>query len=273
MSIDEAIRTLRADPDCADLVRDAFLGEDVVESIERFAVSAEFEEVRGLLRGRIAGATVLDLGAGIGMASEAFRRAGAARVIAVEPDPSSEVGRGAMARAGLEIEVVDAFGEALPLPDGSIDVAYARQVLHHASDLAALAAEIARVLRPGGVFLACREHVVSDERELELFLAAHPVHGLAGGEHAFQLDVYTSAIKGAGLGLREVLGPWDTVINAYPAVRTTEALRSMARDRLVRRFGRFGAVLALIPGVQPIVRRRIQIPVPGRLYSILALKP
>lgn len=216
---------------------------------------------------------MLDLGAGIGIASEAFRRAGAARVIAVEPDASSEVGRGAMVRAGLEIEVVDAFSEALPLPDGSIDVAYSRQVLHHASDLPTLAAEIARVLRPGGIFLACGEHVVSDEHELALFLAAHPVHRLAGGEHAFRLDAYTSAIEGAGLRLRDVLGPWDTVINAFPAVRTTEALRSMARDRLVQRFGRFGAVLATIPGVQPIVRRRTQVLAPGRLYSFLAIKP
>ena len=98
MTIDEAIRALRNDPGSAALVRDAYLGRDVVDSIERFCASAEFAAVQALLGNRIAGATILDLGAGIGMASVAFRRAGAARVIAIEPDDSDEVGRGAMAR-------------------------------------------------------------------------------------------------------------------------------------------------------------------------------
>ena len=273
MTIDEAIRALRNDPGSAALVRDAYLGRDVVDSIERFCASAEFAAVQALLGNRIAGATILDLGAGIGMASVAFRRAGAARVIAIEPDDSDEVGRGAMARGGVEAEVVSAFGEELPIPGGSIDIVYARQVLHHAQDLEAILREIARILRPGGAFVACREHVISNDEELRAFLAAHPVNRLAGGENAFPLDRYRSAILGSGLRLEAQLGPWDSVINTFPLIGSDAELRAMAQDRLVRRFGRAGALLARIPGVQAMVRRRIQPMVPGRVYTCLAVKP
>jgi SAM-dependent methyltransferase len=272
-TIDEAIRTLRLDPQYADLVRDAYLGRDVADSIERFARSAEFEEVRRLIGDRIAGATVLDLGAGTGIASAAFKLAGAGHVIAVEPDESEEVGRGAMARADLDVEVVAAYGESIPVPTDSVDIAYARQVLHHARDLDLLIAEVARVLRPGGLLVACREHVVSNDEELQSFLAAHPIHRLAGGENAFPLAAYTSAIERSGLRVQAVLGPWDTVINAFPTVRSTAELRALAQDRLVRRFGAAGAIAARVPGVQAAIRRRIERPVPGRLYSFVATKP
>lgn len=273
MTIDEAIRSLRRDPQWTDLVRDAYLGEDIADSIDRFARSAEFEEACRLLGDRIAGATILDLGAGVGIASAAFKRRGAGRVIAVEPDPSDEVGRGAMTRAGLDVEVVAAYGEALPIASEAVDIVYARQVLHHARDLEALMAEIARVMRPGGLFLGCREHVVSGDGELESFRAAHPVHRLAGGENAYQLPRYLSAIVRSGLRIQAVIGPWDSVINAFPIVRSSEELSALPRDRLVRRFGAMGAIMTRVPGIRRAMRWRIQRPVPGRLYTFVALRP
>lgn len=81
--MDEAIRALRADPASAELVRDAYLGRDVAESIERFSRSAEFAEAVALIGSPLVGATIVDLGAGIGLASAGFRRLGAGRVIAI----------------------------------------------------------------------------------------------------------------------------------------------------------------------------------------------
>ncbi len=49
MTIDEAIRSLRHDPRYADLVRDAYLGRDVADSVRRFETSAEFQAVRAIL--------------------------------------------------------------------------------------------------------------------------------------------------------------------------------------------------------------------------------
>ncbi len=120
---------------------------------------------------------------------------------------------------------VAAFGSELPLADASVDVVYCRQVLHHLiPDLDRALAECARVLRPGGLFVAVREHVVDDEGQLEVFLAEHPVHRLAGGEHAWSLPTYLSAIRGAGLTIVDELGPWDSIINAFPEVRRPEDL-------------------------------------------------
>ena len=194
-------------------------------------------------------------------------------MIAARPDESDEVGRGAMARAGTDFEVIDAFGERLPLPDASVDIIYAREVLHHAQDLDRLMAEVVRFLRRGGVMLACREHVVDDDGQLQLFLANHPVHQLAGGENAFPLPRYVAAIGAAGLVDLRVLDPWDSVINAFPAVRSTEELRRLPAERLRRRLGALGRLAGAIPGVRQLVWRRIRWPDPGRMYSFIAHKP
>lgn len=275
MTTEEAILQLRRDSQWTELVRDSYLGQNVFESGERFLASAEFAEVRRLLDGHVAGGKVLDLGAGTGIASYAFAKSGAKLVYALEPDVSDEIGRGALSRlnAGLPVEPVDAVGERIPLPDEEVDVVYARQVLHHTSDLRLTLSECARVLKRGGIFLACREHVVDDERQLEEFLRNHPVHQLAGGEHAYRLNEYVEAIHMSGLKLEETFAPWDTVINVFPAVRSVEELRRFPRIALERRFGLVGAWASLVPGVKPLVWRHFRRPTPGRMYSFLAAKP
>ena len=275
MTTDQAIRRLRADPQFADLVRDAYLGRDVADSARRFLESGEWAEVKRILRPRLEAAAVLDLGAGTGIASLAFAAAGAARVVAVDPDPSDEVGRGAAARLARngEFEIVDGTGEAIPLDDASVDIVYCRQVLHHAVDLPQVLRECARVVRPGGIVLACREHVVDDEEQLRQFLASHPVNQLAGGENAHALATYLSAFAGAGLKIDRVYRPWQSVINAFPVVRTQRELEAIPEVRLARRFGRLGRMAVHLPGVKGLIWRRIYEPGPGRMYSFLAHRP
>ena len=274
ISTEEAVRLLRDDPDYADLVRDAYLGSDILESAERFLVSAEFRAVEGLV-GRISDAVVVDVGAGTGIASYAFGSRGARRVYALEPDASDDVGRGAIRTLaeGLPITVVEGYGESIPLDPGTADIVYVRQVLHHAANLEALVADCARILKPGGVFLACREHVVDNQKQLEAFLVAHPLHRLTGGEHAHSLSRYSAAIRAAGFELERVLGPWDSVINAFPAARTEEELEALPRAVLVRRLGRFGATAAEYRFVRRAVSAWLNRPTPGRLYTFLAAKP
>jgi SAM-dependent methyltransferase len=275
MSIDEAVRHMRSQPRYAELVCDAYLGPDVLDSARRFATSGEFAEVKRLIGDALPRAVIVDLGAGTGIASWAFATAGAGRVVAVEPDLSSEVGQGAIRRlsGGLPIEIVSAFGERIPLANATADVVYARQVLHHTRDLPQVARECARILRPGGVFLACREHVVDDDAQLSAFLAAHPMHQLAGGENAYSLAQYVDAVRAAGLALSATIGPWDSVINAFPAVRSQAELQSLPRRRLEERFGVAGAIASAIPSVKRLVWSRITRPVPGRMYTLVARKP
>jgi ubiquinone/menaquinone biosynthesis C-methylase UbiE len=94
-----------------------------------------------------ADATVLDLGAGTGKLTRVLARR-YAHVIAVEPLDNM--------RAILERVVPDAepragSADAIPLPDASVDAVFAGQAFHwFATD--EVVAEIARVLRSGGVF-------------------------------------------------------------------------------------------------------------------------
>jgi SAM-dependent methyltransferase len=261
MSLDDAVRYMRRTPGYQDLVEEAYLDEDPLTALDRFRHSVELDETVRLLGGDPGAWRVLDLGAGTGMASMAFADLGARQVLAVEPDTSAEVGLARLAAVQGERAVVPiaAFGSGLPLRDGCVDVVYCRQVLHHIPDLDASLAECARVLRPGGTFLAAREHVVDDDAQLARFLAEHPVHRLAGGEHAWSLAAYRGAITGAGLDLRLELGP-------YALALAPEAALSL-------RVGPTLAKVARLPGVRDVLWARLRRPKPGRLYSFLAVKP
>src|SRR5205823_5423843 len=117
---------------------------------------------------------------------------------------------------------------------------------------------------PGGVFLATREHVISRNEDLPLFLAAHPLHHLYGGENAFLLGAYLDAIQGAGLRLKQVINPYECDINLYPDTK----------DQLRRRLA--ARVALPFPNVVPnallawLGKRSNQ---PGRHYSFVATKP
>ena len=278
MTYPEAVRALRANPAYDSLVRDAYITTDALGDAERFAQSDEFAELSDLIGPRLRGGTIVDIGAGRGIASFAFAKAGATKVIAVEPDPDFDVGNGAIASLarGLPIEVVPSFGEAIPLGDAVADVVYMRQVLHHAHDLNMLVAECARLLKPGGMFIASREHVVDNAEQLEEFLAAHPIHQLSGTEAAYSLNRYLAAIDAAALSIREVFGPYDSVINAFPGVRTREEMRRLPGTALRNRFGRLGRLLGVVPGIAKRfgldwLRQQAET-VPGRLYTFVAVR-
>lgn len=271
----EAIRTLRARPDMAPLIEDSYLDTDAPGYWERFYGSAEFAAVRRLLGRPITGMRVLDLGAGVGMAADAFARAGAAFVVAAEPDSSDEVGYRSLLRRpadDLPVSVVEAIGEGLPFAAGTFDLVYCRQVLHHARNLDRMVAEMARVTRPGGQVLACREHVVRNARDLDRFLRSHPVHAMAGNEHAFRRTEYERAFAGAGLEVTTVLRPLETVINAFPRARTDDELAGLPA-RWLARLGPPGRLLAAVPAVDSTLRTVAARRVPGSMYTFLARRP
>lgn len=92
------------------------------------------------------GKRVLDLGAGTGKLTGTLVALGA-DVIAVEPDPAMLV---ELRRALPAVRALPGSAEAIPLPDGSVDVVLAGNAMHW-FDMAVAGPEIARVLAPGGI--------------------------------------------------------------------------------------------------------------------------
>lgn len=272
---EEAVCWLRDQPDCKALVQDAYYDDPLLDAAERYWRSAEWLAVRCLLP---TSGLALDIGAGRGIASYALARDGFT-VTALEPDDSFLVGAGAIrelaSEAALPITVVQDFSERLPFADASFDVVFARAVLHHTHDLVAACREFARVLRPGGRMLAIREHVISRHADKQAFLDAHPLHRLYGGENAFLLSEYRSALEQAGLHLQQVLDPFASPINFSPY--TLDKLQ----QEIAQRAGRFlpGATgmlskILAVPQMWPLVRRVLAVfdNRPGRLYSFVAMK-
>lgn len=269
-----AVSWLRSQPDRQDLVLAAYYDDPLIEAAERYRSSDEWAEVcRRLGPGK--GRAALDVGAGRGIASYAMAKDGFA-VSALEPDPSALVGaaaiRGLVTDASVSIDVVEEVSERLPFDDATFDVVFARAVLHHTSDLAQACSEFHRVLKPGGRFIAVREHVITSQNDLPAFLDGHPLHKLYGGENAFLLRQYRTAIATAGFHLTEELRPLDSPVNYAPM--TVSGLK----DEIANRLGGLGGIARALfdaPGVWPIVRSALMRidNRPGRLYSFICDKP
>lgn len=83
-------------------------------------------------------------------------------VAAVEPEAAMRRMAGALARrCGVEVDIVEGVGEAMPFPDNSFDSVHVGLVLCSVDDVAATLGEIRRVLAPGGR-LVVLEHVRGD---------------------------------------------------------------------------------------------------------------
>lgn len=271
----EAVQWLRAQPDKREVVHHCYYDDPLDIAAERFNNSEEWLAVKHLLRTYIPG-KVLDIGAGRGISSYAFAKTGC-QVTALEPNPSLLVGTQAIQflvdNNQLPIQIIQEYGEALPFQDNSFDIVYGRAILHHASDLRKLCQEAARVLKPGGVFIATREHVISRKEDLKLFLDSHLLHFLYLGENAYLLEEYTDAIKAAGLKFQKVIGSFESVINYAPM--TQQELEAKITSLFTRRVNnRLTNWLATTGTVQQFCAWYLsqKSDTPGRHYSFLAIK-
>lgn len=117
-----------------------------------WAARLQGDVMPSVLRGIDLGDDVLEVGPGPGLSTDWLRER-VARVTSVEID-AKLAARLRERLAGTNVTVVEGDASAMPLPDASFSSALSFTMLHHVARDAQdrLFAEVARVLRPGGIF-------------------------------------------------------------------------------------------------------------------------
>ena len=204
---------------------------------------ADVVEQRRVVRAALAlkpGERVLDIGSGPGLlACEMAEEVGASgSVEGVDPSESMlAIARRRAAAAGSPGRVDFLAGDAasLPFPDAGFDAAVATQVYEYVDDVAAVLAEVHRVLRPGGRLLVLDtdwDSIVwhsSDPERMRRVLAAWDEHLV----HPYLPRMLGRLLRGAGFAVSkcEVI----PLLNAGYAENTFSA-------------GLMGFVAAFVPG-------------------------
>ncbi len=121
-------------------------------SSDEWAESVKKWIIPSAVDGVVLGDDVLEVGPGPGRTTDILRHM-TARLTAVEIDPDL-ADQLSQRLAGTNVEVMQADATALPFPDARFTAALSFTMLHHVPSVAEqdrLFAEVARVLRPGGV--------------------------------------------------------------------------------------------------------------------------
>ena len=153
------------------------------------------------------GKAVLDLGCAGGFMAEAMAARGAT-VTGIDPAADAvEAARRHAAEGGLPIVYDVGVGEALPYADAAFDVVVCVDVLEHVSDLHKVLAEIARVLRPGGLFLYDTINRNPLARLATITMAEDVLRLLPRGTHDPALFIRPAELRAALQGAGLVQGP------------------------------------------------------------------
>ena len=155
------------------------------------------------------GKTVLDMGAGRPWAAKNFAMRGAhATAMDVNAHLVVGLGRGweMMSEASITMDLFVGDSERLPIASDQFDYVFISAAMHHTNFLRALAREMARVLKPGGMALIANEPtrtVFDDEADL-LIEAAEPElrHGIT--ERRPTTAEYLRSLTAAGLEVTDV---------------------------------------------------------------------
>lgn len=136
---------------------------------------------------------VLDIGCGTGkLLRAAERRFPAARLEGVDAAPSMVSEARSLLPAGSRIAFQQATAEALPFPDGTFDLVFSTMTFHHWADRRRGAAEVGRVLAPGGRWILA-DFISSG--------ALNYIRRLLRMPHSLERRAFEATLEPIGLGI------------------------------------------------------------------------
>jgi SAM-dependent methyltransferase len=121
-----------------------------LDDTNRAESESAFAPKTGLARSDVSGATVLDVGCGMGRYSDVAARWGAARVVGADLTSAVEAAAENL-DAHPNAAVIQADLRSLPFAPGTFDIVFSIGVLHHTPSTFASLARIANLVRPGGL--------------------------------------------------------------------------------------------------------------------------
>jgi SAM-dependent methyltransferase len=221
-----AVESVRANRHWWDAAAPAYLAEHGGDlgDVDFLWCPEGLREADAHLLGEVAGRRVLEIGCGSAPCARWLRRAGA-DVVALDLSAGMLSRAAELNRAtGLAVPLLQADAGALPLGDGTIDVACsAFGGLPFVADAGGVLAEVARVLRPGGEFVASVNHplrwpfpdspdpedltVVSSYFDRTPYVETDDAGLTVYVEHHRTVGDWVRAVVGAGLVLGDLLEP------------------------------------------------------------------
>ncbi|MBI2012865.1 MAG: class I SAM-dependent methyltransferase [Candidatus Colwellbacteria bacterium] len=121
--------------------------------------------MRTVIRDGIEKKTIADIGCGAGDDMVAYAEMGAVKVIGIEPSHVMlEEARKLLEEKHTQAELLKGAWEQIPLPDGSVDIVTSRYSFHVQQDFDKAFQEVARILKPSGIFLVAAPHPIHDAK-------------------------------------------------------------------------------------------------------------
>jgi ubiquinone/menaquinone biosynthesis C-methylase UbiE len=170
------------------------------------AVHAKGDELKLVLElaGSVAGQSVLDIATGGGHTALAFARAGA-KVTATDLTPVMlETARAFIQTQGItSITFREASAEALPFERASFNIVTCRIAAHHFAEPEKFVVEVARVLKPDGLFLLVDN---ISPHDTELAKVMNYIEKMRDPSHvwAYSVPIWTEWLTKAGLELHHL---------------------------------------------------------------------
>lgn len=154
--------------------------------------------------------TFIDVGCGGGILTEALARSGYEATGYDVSGSSLAVARRHAALSGVSVRYESGSAYSLPIPDASVDGAIISDVLEHLHDLPRAAAELARVLKPGGVLVFDTISRTPKSYLLMILLAQDVLKLVHPKTHDFSMFIRPSELRSVlakhGMEVREMKG-------------------------------------------------------------------